>query len=351
MLHNLRGFWTWWISQLSSSITLITKRKKPRNDRPTDPVIIVEKQGISFIEGNIKEWNGAICTPPDGLQEALVNQSKKFIRKFTWADLRVSPELVLKRKLTNTNLPLHTLTQAARLDLIASTPLKNDDVFLIPVPYDAGEVIGSSYYVLKKTTVEPIVSKLLEAGIRINNVKIDLAEKNVELSRNLMNSINPKLKTFDVLRKILVFLAICSLLLLVFTMIHVNSRYNAAIEIAEINSQNLSKKASRVRKLQSARVKILNKINIVRSRRSSTASVVSIWEEISRILPDTSYISEFKINGQSLTLSGFSTSAAGIIPILERSQLFNSVQFNGPVVRIPDKKLERFFINMTIVSQ
>jgi general secretion pathway protein L len=88
--------------------------------------------------------------------------------------------------------------------------------------------------------------------------------------------------------------------------------------------------------------------------RSSEISKVLVLEELTRLLPDTTWIWNLKYNGKEIELSGFADSASDLIPLLDRSPLFEKVEFLAPVTKEMqmradgNKEKERFKIKAKI---
>ena len=79
-----------------------------------------------------------------------------------------------------------------------------------------------------------------------------------------------------------------------------------------------------------------------------------VLDELTRILPDTTWIWNLKYTGKEIELSGFADSASDLIPILDRSPLFEKVEFLAPVTKEMqmrgdgNKEKERFKIKAKI---
>jgi general secretion pathway protein L len=88
--------------------------------------------------------------------------------------------------------------------------------------------------------------------------------------------------------------------------------------------------------------------------RSGEVSKVLVLEELTRLLPDTTWIWNLKYNGKEMELSGFADSASDLIPLLDRSPLFEKVEFLAPVTKEMQmrgdgsKEKERFKIKAKI---
>jgi general secretion pathway protein L len=84
--------------------------------------------------------------------------------------------------------------------------------------------------------------------------------------------------------------------------------------------------------------------------RSAEPSKVEILRELTQLLPATVWIWNFKYTGRELEISGFADSASELISLLDRSPLFERVEFLAPVTKERerregvDKERERFKI-------
>lgn len=79
--------------------------------------------------------------------------------------------------------------------------------------------------------------------------------------------------------------------------------------------------------------------------RASHPSVSLLLADLTRALPDGAYLDGLAIDGQSVSLSGYASSAAALIPALAQSGRFSDVHFTGGVTREPERGLERFQIS------
>jgi len=88
--------------------------------------------------------------------------------------------------------------------------------------------------------------------------------------------------------------------------------------------------------------------------KSGEISKIKMLEELTRILPETVWIWNLKYNGKEVEVSGFADSASDLIPLLDRSPLFERVEFLAPVTKemqmrgAENKEKERFRIKMRL---
>ena len=66
--------------------------------------------------------------------------------------------------------------------------------------------------------------------------------------------------------------------------------------------------------------------------------VIRILDELSRIVPNNAYVSNLRFHEGTVELQGSAESASGLVPLLERSAVFENVTFNAPSSRGRDNR-------------
>jgi general secretion pathway protein L len=82
---------------------------------------------------------------------------------------------------------------------------------------------------------------------------------------------------------------------------------------------------------------------LARRKHERQASVI-VLEELSRILPDNTYVTELHIDGDTLQLVGVTSDAPSLIRLMEQSQHFSRATFFAPTTRAPTDSGDRFHI-------
>ena len=91
-------------------------------------------------------------------------------------------------------------------------------------------------------------------------------------------------------------------------------------------------------------------------------SKVEVLRELAQILPASVWIWNLKYNGKEIEISGFADSGAeGLIPLLDKSPVFEKVEFVGPLTterfrtvvagNVIDKDKQRFKIKMKLEAK
>jgi general secretion pathway protein L len=83
-------------------------------------------------------------------------------------------------------------------------------------------------------------------------------------------------------------------------------------------------------------------------RKHETLPSVLVLETISRILPDHTYVTEFRIENGVMRISGFTRDAPSLIRLIEQSSKFSRATFFAPTTRAPSDPGERYHIEAKI---
>ena len=86
--------------------------------------------------------------------------------------------------------------------------------------------------------------------------------------------------------------------------------------------------------------------------RAGDISKLKLLEELTRLIPEDSFLTEFyyKAGEKKISLTGFAASASKLVPLLEESPLFESVKFTSPITSDKRTGKERFRLEMNISS-
>src|ERR1041385_3587038 len=83
-------------------------------------------------------------------------------------------------------------------------------------------------------------------------------------------------------------------------------------------------------------------------RKYASPSSVIVLEVLSQILPDHTYVTELRIEGDKLRVIGVTRDAPGLIRLIEQSPNFTHATFFAPTTKAPTDPGERFHIEAQI---
>ncbi|WP_316205383.1 PilN domain-containing protein [Bradyrhizobium sp. SZCCHNS3004] len=124
-------------------------------------------------------------------------------------------------------------------------------------------------------------------------------------------------------------------------------RLDAEIVVARRNAERVR---ATVEQLRERRMTLTR----LRLQRSETPGLIDIWDETTHLLPRHSWLTELRLaegdNGRSatVTMTGFSAAAPGLVNILDASKLFADAALTSPVAMDPVEGRERFSLQAKV---
>jgi general secretion pathway protein L len=88
--------------------------------------------------------------------------------------------------------------------------------------------------------------------------------------------------------------------------------------------------------------------NALVERRKQRPTAIRTVHELTRLLPDTTWLSHLDVNGPRVRIRGESSNASEVLKAIERSALFTDASFDGSVTRDPGSERERFAITASV---
>ena len=89
--------------------------------------------------------------------------------------------------------------------------------------------------------------------------------------------------------------------------------------------------------------------------RSSRPAPLLVLEVLSRLLPDTVWLTEARLDGNELSFSGLAEDASALVPLVEAAPEFEQVRFQAPSTRVSvrgvdgaDRQVERFALRAVV---
>lgn len=122
---------------------------------------------------------------------------------------------------------------------------------------------------------------------------------------------------------------------------------NNELRLLKAEIVETGKKAAGLIEMNRQREELRKKVAEMTELRKWRLLPVRVLREVTERLPDDSWITSFRYDGESLEISGFSPRATEVIEPLEASPLFRNVRFGSPVIARSGK--ERFVLKMEVV--
>ena len=117
---------------------------------------------------------------------------------------------------------------------------------------------------------------------------------------------------------------------------------NLGIEQQELMRKISARKAAMRNLVEGSTLQALEK------RKQTTPSSVIALEALSKLLPDDTYVTELRIDGERLQIVGMTSDAASLINLIEQSPHFAHAIFFAPTTCSPGTTKEQFHIELHI---
>jgi general secretion pathway protein L len=91
-------------------------------------------------------------------------------------------------------------------------------------------------------------------------------------------------------------------------------------------------------------------LGLLAKRKQTTPSTVMVLESISRVLPDTTYVTELRIEGDKVQVVGMTQDAPSLVRLMEQSPQFTRATFFAPTTHAANETGERFHIEAHITA-
>jgi general secretion pathway protein L len=126
---------------------------------------------------------------------------------------------------------------------------------------------------------------------------------------------------------------------------------NHAIAEVEAQVQAAAAEARQGAELRQDLEKMAAASQFLVDKKASDVMIVEVIDEISRILPDHTWIARLDLSGTELQIQGQSSASSSLIRIIESSPWFENARFASPVVQIAGTDNDRVHIVATVARE
>lgn len=259
---------------------------------------------------------------------------------------RFSDDRYVRRPLSIRALPFTRALAMACLDAEEHIPfLRNDTRFMISRNMPGRE---TEYYIIRNDILDPLVEAVARSGHDKIEMQARLEHETRPLRRASVRSAFPLSRATVLKTSSQIAALVILLIFFVGTFIHAYCRNEIATTNLSHSVDAAQTKAVAVRKKIERRQQDLSLLRAARAAKAEGIPVSILWEEITRLLPDTTWLTDLSVQESYVSISGFSSSAADLIAVLSASSLLADPSFTSPVMRVPGQQGERFTVRMSM---
>ena len=345
LLERLRGFWTWWsgeiIAILPASVRDAIAQRRQKLFVEADESLLRFRIGA---EGGAREL---FSLPLDDAGEA----DARVPRGTQQTILLMPVGKVLVRMLT---LPLaaeENLREVLAFEMDQHTPFTEDQVY-----YDW--IVRNRSLERRELTVDLVYSPRREvdamlAAVGRHGIDVDVVTSRSRDGTNL-RSINllpqEKRRSRRLLqhRLNLALAGACLLLLAIAVTVPIVQKDRAILEV-EALVEVAAAEARDGNKIRRELERLAAASQVLYEKKRRDVMAVEVINEVSRILPDHTWLTRIDLSGDQLQLQGQSEASSSLIGIIESSPMFENAAFASPVVQVSGTESDRFLLSANAI--
>lgn len=343
-----KDVFVWWRSQLIALVPTRVRRVWSTDPRRITVAMVGTEWEIVSDETGREPLAPGVRGSWRDLEEILLSEKRRW-RSLLTVSLRVPFSACLDRTKELPRTALKNAGNVLLLDMESRTPFRRDEVYWgwYELATDAkcarAEV---RQIILKRSSVARYVEWLSERRLHLAAIEV-VGEDGVLLPVNLTPQ-EVRRPSFETgLRRVVI--GSLSIVVAVATSLSVLAIYRQEQALSRLKTEkgDLAERASAIKKRISEIETTRSQLMRVRLRKAHAPRVVEIWEEISRLVPDTAWVTDFRFEEASLiTLDILAPSASELINVFAKSPFFGDVEFASTVTRDAQRNLERFQVRM-----
>ncbi len=265
-------------------------------------------------------------------------------------DLLVAEDEVLRKEVPMPLAAESNLRQALAFDLDRQTPFAAEDVYfdcrVLERDRDAGQ-IRVELLVTPRQPVDAAIGFLRHRGMAPTGVDVEVDGKPAGLNllpfEQRFRMVNPRSRTNMLLGVAAVVLMAVVMVQSLWLRQHQVNEVQEAIEMVREEAQRVQEIREQIDDASEAAGFMLDK-------RAAELPTVAVLAEVTRILPDDTYLDRLMIGQGTVQMQGKSDNAQQLIELVNQSDLFTDASFRGPTRLDTRTQKEIFDLNATLVQ-
>jgi len=325
-------FLRWWGGELRACLPLRWRQRFRVSDRSIllrreADVLVVSAAGDDLVE----ELGRLAMEPAEALPAALnglLDENARAIRRV----LLVEPQAVLRRTLHLPAAALENLASVLGFELDRQTPFRADQVYfdsrVLAYPADSRQVPVQ----LALITRERLAQELAAInGLASTLSAVDVVE--ADAMRAGFNFLPPeqRARRNHTFAWLITGLATLTLFLLWLGMTQMIANRAAAVQRLQAQVDAQHKEASAVLRLRDELEAAAAGANFLAVEKASQPSMLLMLDELTRLLPDDTYLERLSASRGELAVAGQSPQAAQLVQLLQQATTFRSAALSGPI--------------------
>jgi general secretion pathway protein L len=347
LMGRLRSFWRWWSGEL---VELLPENlQKAIAQRQQKLYVEVDDDKLLLSLGNHAAQREVLRLAHDAANAG----DEDIPREVQQTILLLPDDKVLARRISLPAAAEENLREVLGFEMDLHTPFEASEVYydytVVGRDSTRQQVTVDLVYA-PRDVVDALVDGVSNLGIKTDIVTCRRRDNSNLQPVNLLPLERRCAKRFDVKRLNLTLNALLAALLVAAMTIPIVQK-NRALEALEAQVQAAATDARQGAELRQDLEKMAEASQFLVEKKASDVMIVEVIDEISRILPDHTWIARLDLSGTELQIQGQSAASSSLIRIIESSPWFENVRFASPVVQIAGTDNDRVHIVATVARK
>jgi general secretion pathway protein L len=349
-------FVTWWFAELRAAApSRLTRLLLP----PVNELVLqLQPPHLSLTRrnGTSERPLGTIeveGTDPEHARTALRSVLGDLDPREVQVSLQLPPELALRKVVDLPAAAEENLREVLAFEMDRLTPFSADAVYYdVRVLARDAETkrIKVELMVLPRAAADPLVEQLRRLGLQPDALTLPRRRPDGGLGTwrlTLAGSASGRRRWVS-LPVLLFTLAAALLIAGVFVSL---DRARRQAEILDQQVTAARQEAEEGRRLQEQIERLSGEGNFIVDRKRARPPVVEVMNELSRVLPDDTWLYRMRLMGEELQVFGYSPNASAMIGLIESGPVFSNAQFRAPLTRDQRVEAEQFHVAFRVARE
>lgn len=343
----LREFFHWWGGELKG--LLPAALREPLAGRRPRVLLSLETARLQVLgeRSGRTEILGEFPADEGGREEAALRLAEAVrTTPGAAAGLRLGAGSVFIRRVELPAAARKDFARILELDLEQATPFRREDILLAHYLDEdaraaAGKIVAAQA-VARRRQVDPPIRRLEELGVAVAFVDCWNASRSCGAPINFLSATLKEAADTARRRALTRALAAVAAGLAASALVILYVRCGDALASLDEDVARTKAEAQVVRQALARWREAADRRAAVERLARSRAPMALALDRLTALLPDTAWVYDLRIDGQTVEISGFAKSAAALIPLIERSETFTEATLTAPVVLEGGEDKERF---------
>jgi len=348
---SARGFLRWWGQEL---VDLVPRRVRARLTRTGEIVeVVVDEHTLAVLRhrGGDTEEVATIATDadPDPTAQACVRAACS--RRGATVVLRLGEELSLRRTVTLPSVAGHDRSRMLTFQVDRLTPYAAEEVYLghrAERSAASPKHMDVTMVVVPRQEVDAARAKAERLGVVPTTVCVDGDPPMFIPLDNQGNRLTGARGRVE--RRMTTLLAAVSMALLIAIVALPQVQMERQVEILRLAVDSAREEAREVIALRDQVAAHEEQRKLLFEQHNQRPLAATILLAVTRAVPDDAWLSDLRLDGEKLRLSGFARDVSRLLARLEASPFFANVEFTSPIVQLEETNLKRFDISAQVAA-